>query len=285
MTALIKLENLSKTYGDLKALDGINLQIPAGKIVGLVGPNGAGKTTLLRAITGELDYTGDAQVLGCEPRTQRAALMEKTGVIHDIAVLPTWMKVKELLNFLAGIHPGFSRSRAERFLKTTTIPMDKKIKTLSKGMKTQLHLAVTLATDTKLLILDEPTHGLDILFRKQLYTSVLEDYFDEEKSILISTHQIEEVEHILSDVIFINKGRILLYSSIEDLGKRFTQLTLPADQADDLRKELKPITEYGILGRRVFLLENADTKTLAKVGDLQTPSVADIFVALMGGES
>mgnify|MGYP002640358703 FL=1 len=285
MSALIELKNVSKSYGDLKALDSVNLEIPPGKIVGLVGPNGAGKTTLLRALTGELDYQGEARVLGYEPRTQRVELMGKTGVIHDIAVLPSWMKVKELLNFLEGIHPGFHREKAESFLKTTTIPMDKKIKSLSKGMKTQLHLAVTLAADTKLLILDEPTHGLDILFRKQLYTSVLEDYFDDEKSILISTHQIEEVEHILSDVIFINKGKILLYASIEELAQRFTQLTVPADQAEELRDQLKPMSEYGILGRRVFLLENTDSKALVGLGDTQTPSVADIFVALMGGES
>lgn len=283
MSTLIQLKNISKSYGDIKALDAVSLDIPPGRIVGLVGPNGAGKTTLLRALTGELDYTGDAQVLGCEPRTQRAELMERTGVIHDIAVLPSWMKVHELLTFLEGVHPGFHRERAEKFLATTTIPMEKKIKTLSKGMKTQLHLAVTLAGETKLLILDEPTHGLDILFRKQLYTSVLEDYFDEEKSILISTHQIEEVEHILSDVIFINKGKILLYTSIEDLGERFTQLTIPADQADELREQLQPVSEYGILGRRVFLLENADNQALVELGDIQTPSVADIFVALMGG--
>jgi len=285
MSALIELKNISKSYGDLKALDNINLEIPPGRIVGLVGPNGAGKTTLLRALTGELDYTGEAKVLGYEPYSRRAELMLKTGVIHDISVLPSWMKVAELLNFMHGIHPGFDRKKAETFLERTTIPMDKKIKSLSKGMKTQLHLAVTLATETRLLILDEPTHGLDILFRKQLYTSVLEDYFDEERSLLISTHQIEEVEHILSDVIFINKGKILLYASIEELGKRFTQLTIAADQANELRDKLKPMSEYGILGRRVFLLESADTKALVKLGDIQTPSVADIFVALMGGEA
>lgn len=285
MSALIELKNISKTYGDLKALDQVSLDIPPGKIVGLVGPNGAGKTTLLRAITGELDYEGEAKVLDFEPRTNRAELMGKTGVIHDIAVLPSWMKVKELLSFLENIHPGFHRDKAEHFLESTTIPMEKKIKTLSKGMKTQLHLAVTLAADTNLLILDEPTHGLDILFRKQLYSSVLEDYFDDQKSILISTHQIEEVEHILSDVIFINKGKVLLYASIEELGERFTQLTIPADQAEELREQLKPISEYGILGRRVFLLENAENKALVGLGDIQTPSVADIFVALMGGTS
>ena len=285
MSALIELKNISKSYGDLKALDNVSLEIAPGRIVGLVGPNGAGKTTLLRALTGELDYNGEAKVLGYEPRSQRAELMLETGVIHDISVLPSWMKVKELLDFMHGIHPGFDRNKAESFLKTTTIPMVKKIKSLSKGMKTQLHLAITLATESKLLILDEPTHGLDILFRKQLYSSVLEDYFDEEKSLLISTHQIEEVEHILSDVIFINKGKILLYASIEELGERFTQLTIPSDQADELRADLKPMSEYGILGRRVFLLENADTKALVKMGDIQTPSVADIFVALMGGEA
>lgn len=285
MVPLIELRNVTKTYGDLRALDNVTLDIPAGKIVGLVGPNGAGKTTLLRALTGELDYQGEAKVLGYEPRKQRAELMSKTGVIHDIAVLPDWFKISDLIDFMVGVHPGFNREKAEAFLKTTTIPVDKKVKTLSKGMKTQLHLAITLATETKLLILDEPTHGLDILFRKQLYSSVLEDYFDEEKSLLISTHQIEEVEHILSDVIFINKGKMLLYASIEELGERFAQLTIPADQADELRKELKPMSEYSLLGRKVFLLENPDTKALAKVGDLQTPSVADIFVALMGGEA
>jgi ABC-2 type transport system ATP-binding protein len=236
-------------------------------------------------LTGELDYEGSAKVLGVEPREKRAELMQNTGVIHDIAVLPSWMKVKELLNFMEGIHSGFNREKAETFLKTTTIPMGKKIKTLSKGMKTQLHLAVTLATETKLLILDEPTHGLDILFRKQLYSSVLEDYFDEEKTLLISTHQIEEVEHILSDVIFINKGKILLYTSIEDLGKRYSQLTIPADQADSLREKLQPISEYSLLGRKVFLLDNTETKSLVGYGDVQTPSVADIFVALMGGQA
>ena len=285
MSTLIELNNLSKSYGDLLALDSVSLEIPAGRIVGLVGPNGAGKTTLLRALTGELDYQGQAKVLGVEPRDKRAELMLETGVIHDIAVLPTWMRVRELLTFMEGIHPGFKRDKAEAFLKTTTIPMGKKIKTLSKGMKTQLHLAVTLATETKLLILDEPTHGLDILFRKQLYSSVLEDYFDDEKTLLISTHQIEEVEHILSDVIFINKGKILLYASIEELGERFTQLTVPADQADELRGQLKPISEYSLLGRKVFLLENTEEKALVGIGDIQTPSVADIFVALMGGEA
>jgi ABC-2 type transport system ATP-binding protein len=285
MQSLIEMNKVTKTYGDLRALDGVSFQIPPGRIVGLVGPNGAGKTTLLRALTGELDYQGDVKVLGKEPRSQRSELMLETGVIHDVAVLPSWMKVEELLNFMEGIHPGFVRERAESFLSRTTIPMGQKIKSLSKGMKTQLHLAVTLATNTKLMLLDEPTHGLDILFRKQLYSSVLEDYFDEEKSLLISTHQIEEVEHILSDVIFINKGKVLLYASIEELSQRYAQLTVPADKADDLRAELAPITEYGILGRRVFLLEGKTADQLKKHGDIQTPSVADIFVALMGGEA
>ncbi len=285
MQSLIEMNKVTKTYGDLRALDGVSFQIPPGRIVGLVGPNGAGKTTLLRALTGEIDYQGDVKVLGKEPRSQRSELMLETGVIHDVAVLPSWMKVEELLNFMEGIHPGFVRERAESFLSRTTIPMGQKIKSLSKGMKTQLHLAVTLATNTKLMLLDEPTHGLDILFRKQLYSSVLEDYFDEEKSLLISTHQIEEVEHILSDVIFINKGKVLLYASIEELSQRYAQLTVPADKADDLRAELAPITEYGILGRRVFLLEGKTPDQLKKHGDIQTPSVADIFVALMGGEA
>lgn len=285
MSDLIEIRNVSKKYGDLKALDSVSLEIPPGRIVGLVGPNGAGKTTLLRAITGELDYEGNINVLGFEPRTHRAKLMEKTGVIHDVAVLPEWMRIVDLLKFMDDIHPGFDRLRAEQFLSRTTIPVSKRVKILSKGMKTQLHLALTLATDTNLLILDEPTHGLDILFRKELYSNVLEDYFDENKSILISTHQIEEVEHILSDVIFINKGKVILFSSIQELAERFSQVALPAAQADELREELKPLSEYSLLGRKVFLLEHADTQALTKFGDVETPSVADIFVALMGGEA
>jgi len=283
MSAPIQLKQLSKRYGDLKALDQVDLEIPVGRIVGLVGPNGAGKTTLLRAMTGELDYEGQASVLGLEPRTQRAQLMLDTGIIHDISVLPSWMRVNELLHFMDQIHPRFDRKKAASFLAKTSIPQTKRIKTLSKGMKTQLHLAITLATETKLLILDEPTHGLDILFRKQLYSNVLEEYFDAEKTVLISTHQIEEVEHILSDVIFIDKGRILLHASIEELAEKFAQLTLPAEQADTLRESLQPVSEYAILGRRVFLLKTNDCEALKKLGEVQTPSVADIFVALMGG--
>jgi ABC-2 type transport system ATP-binding protein len=285
MTIPIQLNHLTKRYGDLMALDNIKLEIPSGRIVGLVGPNGAGKTTLLRALTGELDYEGEITVMGLEPRKQRAELMMLTGVIHDISVLPSWMKVSELLRFMEKIHPGFDSRKARRFLASTTIAESKKIKTLSKGMKTQLHLALTLATETSLLILDEPTHGLDILFRKQLYSNVLEDYFDTEKTVLISTHQIEEVEHILSHVIFIDRGRIVLHASMEELAEQFVQLTVPAEQADGLRESLQAIREYAILGRRVFLLKTTDRDSLAELGEIQTPSVADIFVALMGGEA
>ena len=285
MTIPIQLNHLTKRYGDLMALDNIKLEIPSGRIVGLVGPNGAGKTTLLRALTGELDYEGEITVMGLEPRKQRAELMMQTGVIHDISVLPSWMKVSELLRFMEKIHPGFDSRKARRFLASTTIAESKKIKTLSKGMKTQLHLALTLATETSLLILDEPTHGLDILFRKQLYSNVLEDYFDTEKTVLISTHQIEEVEHILSHVIFIDRGRIVLHASMEELAEQFVQLTVPAEQADGLRESLQAIREYAILGRRVFLLKTTDRDSLAELGEIQTPSVADIFVALMGGEA
>jgi ABC-2 type transport system ATP-binding protein len=207
--------------------------------------------------------------------------MASTGVIHDTAVLPGWMKVDEVLAFIEAVHPNFHRQIALDYLKRTTIPLSQKVKNLSKGMKTQLHLSLVLATDSRILILDEPTHGLDILFRKQLYSSVLEDYFDEEKSIIISTHQIEEVEHILSDVIFIKDGRVLLYDSMSNLADRFCQVAIHGEDEEKLKSVAKPISEYSILGRKVFLVENGDRKALAELGDVNTPSVADIFVALM----
>lgn len=282
MKSLIATRNLTKRYGDIQAVAGVNLEIPAGRIVGLVGPNGAGKTTLLRALTGQIEYDGEIQILDREPYSQRPALMMETGVIHDVAVLPEWMRVTQLLDFMTSIHPGFDEKCALSYLERTTIPLNQKIRNLSKGMKTQLHLSLVLATNSRLLILDEPSHGLDILFRKQLYSSVLEDYFDEEKSILISTHQIEEVEHILSDVIFIKEGQIKLYASMEELDQRFTQITIPRDREEDFLKEFKVLTGYGLLGRKVFLVEAGDRDELAKWGDVQAPSVADIFVAIMG---
>lgn len=282
MDTLIHLQDVNKSYGSTRALDAISMDIPAGRIVGLVGPNGAGKTTLLRAITGNIDYQGNIEVLGMNPRNQREKLMSSTGVIHDVAVLPPWMKVRHVLDYMEGVHPQFDRQRCEKFLATTAIGQGKKVKQLSKGMKTQLHLAVVMATETRLLVLDEPTHGLDILFRKRFYTTVLDEYFDGDKSILISTHQVEEVEHILSDVIFIDDGRIILNMTMDDLRTEFVQLVVPAEKADEVRR-LQPLTEHELFGRKVFLLRGVKREAVEPLGDVQVPSVADVFVAMVGG--
>lgn len=284
MSDLIQLKNVGKRYKSIKALDEVSLSIPEGRIVGLIGPNGAGKTTLLQAMTGLIDYTGDISILGIEPKLNRAALMEKAGVIHDIAILPPWMTVKQVLSFQRDINPGFHHDKCLKILESTEITMNKKVKHLSKGMKTQLNLSLVLSTDTKLLILDEPTHGLDILFRKRLYSSILEDFFDESKSILISTHQVEEVEHILTDVIFINKGRVILYESMEDLLNRYTLLTIPKSKVEEVRK-LNPLAESSLLGQKVFLLENIDRKEIEGIGKISAPTIADIFVASVGGKT
>jgi len=284
MEPLIHIRDVSKSYGSTQALKAISLDIPAGRIVGLVGPNGAGKTTLLRALTGSIDYHGHIRILGLEPRNRREKLVAFTGVIHDVAVLPPWMKVRHVLDYMQGVHPRFNRQRCEEFLATTAIEQGKKVKQLSKGMKTQLHLAVVMATDTRLLILDEPTHGLDILFRKRFYTTILDEYFDGDKSIVISTHQVEEVEHILSDVIFIREGSVLLNITMDQLREEFVQLTVPAEKTDEVRS-LGPLTEHELFGRKVFLLRDVDRATVEPLGEVQVPSVSDVFVALMGGEA
>ncbi len=284
MEPLIHIQNVNKSYGSTRALRAVSLDIPTGRIVGLVGPNGAGKTTLLRALTGGINYQGHISILGLEPRTQRRKLMTFTGVIHDVAVLPPWMKVRHVLDYMQGVHPHFNRRRCEEFLATTAVEQARKVKQLSKGMKTQLHLALVMATDTRLLILDEPTHGLDILFRKRFYTTVLDEYFDGDKSIVISTHQVEEVEHILSDVIFIREGEILLYTTMDELNERFVQVVAAAEKADEVRR-LGPLTEHELFGRKVFLLRDVDRATLEPLGEVQVASVADVFVALMGGEA
>ncbi|MBN4080835.1 ABC transporter ATP-binding protein [Caldithrix abyssi] len=282
MNNLVQINQVSKQFGSTKALDGINLKIPAGQIVGLIGPNGAGKTTLMRALTGLIDYDGSISMLDIEPKNNRPELMEKTGVIHDITVLPPWMTVKQVLAFQAGVHPKFNREHCETILQSTEITMAKKVKQLSKGMKTQLHLALVLATDTQLLILDEPTHGLDILFRKRLYSSILEDYFDQTKSVLISTHQVEEVEHILTDVIFINKGQIVMHKSMDELKQGFVLVTVPNADADTIRA-MNPLTESTLLGKKMFLLQDPDRDIVLSLGEVTTPSISDIFVAIMGG--
>ncbi|MBT3252260.1 MAG: ABC transporter ATP-binding protein [Candidatus Marinimicrobia bacterium] len=284
MDNLVSLNNLSKSYGKIQALSNITFQIPTGRIIGLIGPNGSGKTTLLRAMTGLIDYEGSISMLGVEPKVSRSELMENTGVIHDISVLPPWMKVSQVVEFKAGVQSAFNYDKCVKFLDKTSIKMDSKVKHLSKGMKTQLHLALVLATDTKLLILDEPTHGLDILFRKELYSNVLEEYFDNNKSVIISTHQVEEVEHILSDVIFLKDGYAILYDSVENLKSKYYQLIASDKHIDTIRK-MNPITEHSFFGKRVFLLENADREKLESMGEVSSPSIADIFVAIMGGKS
>ncbi|MBC8214521.1 MAG: ABC transporter ATP-binding protein [Candidatus Marinimicrobia bacterium] len=282
MESLISIKNVNKHYGTTQALSDVNIEIPSGKIVGLVGPNGAGKTTLLRAMTGLIQCEGSISILNNDPYKNRPELMLNTGVIHDISVLPPWMSVSQVIRFQQDVHPQFDIKKCDKLLEKTVIKKTQKVKQLSKGMKTQLHLALVLATDSRLLILDEPTHGLDILFRKQLYASVLEDYFEHNKSIVISTHQVEEVEHILSDVIFIKDGKVLMKESMENLEKRFMQISVPEEYAEEMRK-FNPLLEQSFFGKKLFLLEKVNRANIEQYGEIKTPSIADIFVAMMGG--
>lgn len=285
MSNVIEARGLTKRYGRYTAVDAIDLDIPAGRIVGLIGPNGAGKTSALKAILGLTNFDGRLTVLGKDPSRNRAALMEDVCFIADVAVLPRWARVWQLLEFTENIHPRFSREKCVRYLSTTKVTLDHKVKQLSKGMVTQLHLAIVMAIDVKLLVLDEPTLGLDILYRKQFYTNLLNDYFDEHRSILITTHQVEEVEHILSDLIFIKEGRIALDCTMEDVQERYVELMVAPEKADAARA-FRPMFERNLFGRHIFLYENADREQLRALGELRTPSVADLFVATMsGGES
>jgi ABC-2 type transport system ATP-binding protein len=285
MSNVIEARGLSKRYGRYTAVDAIDLDIPAGRIVGLIGPNGAGKTSALKAILGLTNFDGQLKVLGRDPSRDRAALMEDVCFIADVAVLPRWARVWQLLEFTENIHPRFSREKCVRYLSTTKVTLDHKVKQLSKGMVAQLHLAIVMAIDVKLLVLDEPTLGLDILYRKQFYTNLLNDYFDEHRSILITTHQVEEVEHILSDLIFIKEGRIALDCTMEEVQERYVELMVAPEKADAARA-FKPMFERNLFGRHIFLYENADRDQLRALGELRTPSVADLFVATMtGGES
>jgi ABC-2 type transport system ATP-binding protein len=285
MSNVIEARGLSKRYGRYTAVDAIDLDIPAGRIVGLIGPNGAGKTSALKAILGLTNFDGQLKVLGKDPSRDRATLMEDVCFIADVAVLPRWARVWQLLEFTENIHPRFSREKCVRYLSTTKVTLDHKVKQLSKGMVAQLHLAIVMAIDVKLLVLDEPTLGLDILYRKQFYTNLLNDYFDEHRSILITTHQVEEVEHILSDLIFIKEGRIALDCTMEEVQERYVELMVAPEKADAARA-FKPMFERNLFGRHIFLYENADRDQLRALGEMRTPSVADLFVATMtGGES
>jgi ABC-2 type transport system ATP-binding protein len=280
MTAIIEARGLTKRYGDTQVLRGVDLNVEAGRIVGLIGPNGAGKTTAIKSILGLTSFDGDLKVLGLDPRTQRDALMNEVCFIADVAVLPRWMKVSQALDFVAGVHPRFERERAEEFLTRTDIKMDRRVRQLSKGMVTQLHLALILAIDARLLVLDEPTLGLDLLFRRSFYDNLLNDYMSKERTILVTTHQVEEIENILTDVLFIEHGKIVLDAAMDTLTERFTQLTPTAGNVDAARA-LKPFWEREIFGRFAMLFDGRDKHQLATLGETRAPSVADLFVAMM----
>lgn len=278
MEPIIKAKNLRKKYGKGYAVNGVDLDIQPGRIVGLIGPNGAGKTTTLKGILGLCEVEGELSVLGKHPVQQRKALLEHVSFIADTAILPRWMRVKEALSYVEGVHPRFNREKAENFLRHTKINAASKISTLSKGMTTQLHLALIMAIDSKLLVLDEPTLGLDIIYRKQFYTSLLNDYYDDDKTILITTHQVEEIETILTDLIFINEGEIILNIEMDNIEQHFTELHL-VNANKDAAMAHKPISVSSRLGGLTMIFENADQAALAELGSLHTPSISDLFVA------
>ncbi len=284
MAACIEARGVRKTFGATVALNGLDMTIGEGRIVGLIGPNGAGKTTALNAILGLTSYEGQLSVLGRDPWTARDQLMRDVCFISDVAVLPRWIRVSQALSYVAGVHPRFHRAKAERFIAKSSIRRDSKVRELSKGMVTQLHLALVMAIDADLLVLDEPTLGLDILFRKQFYDSLLNDYFDRSRTVVLATHQVEEVEHVLTDIMFINRGRIAFSSSMEALESRFVELAAVPDQLQAARA-LKPIHEKTSFGRTILLFDFVDRERLAQLGDVRTPSIADLFIALMESQN
>ncbi len=278
MTSLVTARGVSKHFGDVRAVDNVSFDIDKGKILGLIGPNGAGKTTLLKAVLGLTDCDGDLSVIGLDPFRQRKQLMRQICFIADVAVLPRWIKVSQLLDYVESVHPNFTRSRAEDLLRQTKVQPGAKVKELSKGMVTQLHLSIIMAIDAKLLVLDEPTLGLDILFRKEFYANLLNDYFDEERTILITTHQVEEIENLLTDVMFINDGKILLDSPMDSLSDSYIELATSGEEALKARG-LRPIAESEMFGKSVMLFEGISREHLEGLGEMRTPSVADLFVA------
>jgi ABC-2 type transport system ATP-binding protein len=282
MSAVITAAGLSKRYKNTAALDDVGFRIESGRIVGLIGPNGAGKTTALKAILGLTDFQGELDVLGLDPRKQRGKLMEQVCFIADVAVLPRWIRVREAVDFVANVHPRFNRAKCEAFLARTKLTPNQRVRQMSKGMIVQLHLALVMAIDARLLVLDEPTLGLDILYRKQFYQNLLEDYFDENKTIIVTTHQVEEVEHILTDLMFIRDGKIVLDTDMDALGERFAEVMVSADQAAAARA-LKPLDERQVFGKSIFLFDGADRGALEALGEIRRPSVSDLFVATMKG--
>ncbi len=282
MTSLVSARNVSKSYGDLRAVDDVSFDIEKGKITGLIGPNGAGKTTLLKAVLGLTDCEGSLSVLGLDPFRQRKELMQNICFIADVAVLPRWIRVAQLLDFIEVVHPRFSRSQAEELLAQTKIKPNSKVRELSKGMVTQFHLSIITAIDAKLLVLDEPTLGLDIIFRKEFYGNLLNDYFDGERTILITTHQVEEIENLLTDLMFINDGRIVLDAPMDDLPERYVELLASGEEAEAAR-QLNPIYEREVFGKKVLMFEDVSRDRLEGMGEIRTPGVADLFVAKVKG--
>jgi ABC-2 type transport system ATP-binding protein len=282
MNAVVSARGLGKRYKNTAALDNMSFEIQPGRIVGLIGPNGAGKTTALKAILGLTDFQGELSVLGLDPRKQRGKLMEQVCFIADVAVLPRWIRVREAVDFVAHVHPRFDRKKCEGFLARTKLTPDMRVKQMSKGMIVQLHLALVMAIDARLLVLDEPTLGLDILYRKQFYQNLLEDYFDENKTIIVTTHQVEEVEHILTDLMFIRDGRIVLDADMDAVGERFAEVMVGAERAAEARA-LKPLHERQVFGKSIFLFDGVARAQLEALGEVRRPSVSDLFVATMKG--
>jgi len=281
--ATIEARGLRKAFGPTIALDGVDLRVEEGRILGLIGPNGAGKSTLLNCVLGLIPYQGDLSVIGLDPWRTRNRLMQEVCFIADVAVLPRWMRVSQAVDYVEGVHPRFDRAKAEAFLARTQIKRNSRVRELSKGMVTQLHLALVMAIDAKLLVLDEPTLGLDLLFRKQFYDTLLNDYFDRSRTIIVTTHQVEEIQQILTDMMFINRGRIVLSCSMEDFESRYSELTVRPEALAEART-LKPIQERQLLGRTIMLFDGADRARLASLGEVRTPSIADLFVAVMGDQ-
>jgi ABC-2 type transport system ATP-binding protein len=282
--ATIEARGLRKAFGTTVALGGIDLRVEEGRILGLIGPNGAGKTTALNAILGLTSYEGELMVLGRNPWAERERLMRDVCFIADVAVLPRWMRVSQALDYVEGVHPRFDRAKAESFLARTEIKRDRRVRQLSKGMVVQLHLALVMAIDAKLLVLDEPTLGLDILYRKQFYDSLLNDYFDGDRTIVVTTHQVEEIQHVLTDLMFINHGRIVLESSMEQLEARFAEVMVHPEHLAEAQA-LRPLHTRQMFGRSIMLFENVDRAQLAALGEVHTPGIADLFVALMGDKA
>ncbi len=282
MSSVLTARSLSKHYGKQAAVDHINLDIAPGRIIGLIGPNGSGKTTTLKAALGLIPFEGELKVLGFDPRTERDDLMKDVCFIADVAVLPRWIRVREALDIVEGTHPKFNRSKALAYLAKTKLMPDMKVKEMSKGMIVQLHLAIVMSIDAKILVLDEPTLGLDILYRKQFYQNLLEEYFDENKTIIVTTHQVEEIEHILTDLIFIREGKITLNTTMDEIAERFTEVMVNSENYA-AAKALAPIDERSVFGKTVFLFDGVERSTLAALGDTKNPGIADLFVATMKG--